>query len=258
MNYGLHLSTSGALVNLHRMDVLANNLANLSTHGYKPDFAPVMQRDPVRVEDSIGFMPSSALLERLGGGVLSGPAGISFEQGPIEQGGPLDLAIEGDGFFVLRDERAAAGQDARLTRDGRFALDTSGRLIAAASGLPVLDVNDRPITLEPTAPAEFAADGTIRQRDTVIAQLQVAAIADKTALSKAGAGLFRVSPAALALRQAATGAVRQGAVEGSAVEPITAMLAVTAAGRAAEANIFMIQSQDRLMDRAINVLGRVG
>jgi flagellar basal-body rod protein FlgF len=258
LNYGLHLSASGALVNLHRMDVLANNLANVGTYGFKPELVSVRQRDPARVEDGLGTLPSSALLERLGGGVLSGPNRISFEQGTLESSGnPFDLAIEGDGFFVVRDENDVTGDRQHLTRDGRFTLDRGSRLVSATTGLPVMDVNNRAIEIKDANDVQISADGTIRQRDVVLGQLQIIDVPDRTRLSKAGHGQFRATSDAMANRRAASGQVRQGMLEGSAVDPVGAMLAITEAGRAAEANLAMIQTHDRLMDRAINVLGRV-
>lgn len=105
MNYGLQISASGVLTSMYRQDVLANNLANMSTVGYKPDVPTTMLRDPARIEDDLGFMPSNDLIERLGAGVLSAPNRVSFAQGALETTNrPMDLAIEGDGFFVVRND----------------------------------------------------------------------------------------------------------------------------------------------------------
>jgi flagellar basal body rod protein FlgG len=129
--------------------------------------------------------------------------------------------------------------------------------VTATTGLPVMDSANRPIYLSDTSHVQIGADGAIRQRDTVVAQLQVIDVPDTTQLTKVGHGLFRATNGALSNKRTATGQVRQGMVEGSAVDPVGAMLAVTEASRATEANLAMIQSTDRLMDRAINGLGRV-
>lgn len=258
MNYGLHLATTGALVNLHRMDVLANNLANVGTVGFKPELVAARQRLVARAEDGLMSYPSNALMEKLGGGVLSGPNRVSFEQGPLEaNGGPLDLAIEGEGFFVMRDDTDVTGDYQRLTRDGRMMLDKSSRLVSATTGLPVMDVGNRAIEIREPGQVQIGTDGTVRQGEKIVGQIQVIDVPDRTALTKIGHSMFRATADALANRQQARGQVRQGMVEGSAVDAVSTMMAVTEAGRAAQANLNVIQGQDRLMDRAINVLGRV-
>lgn len=258
MGYGLNLSASGALTSLYRMDVLANNLSNISTVGFKPELAMARQRQSAREEDGLMWLPSDLMLERLGGGVMNAPNRISFEQGPLQStSNPLDLAIQGDGFFILRD---VAGDDADrfvLTRDGRFTLDRDGRLISAITGMPVMDARHRPITLSGSGQVEVGPDGTIRQGGAEVAQLALMSIPDKSSLRRGAPGTFIASADALGRRRAATGLIKQHTIEGAAVDPIRAMMSVTEAGKAAESNFGMIQSHDRLMDRAINGLGRV-
>ncbi len=259
MNYGMQLSASGVLSNLYRMDVLANNLANSTTTAFKPDLPLIAQRDSARAEDGLGLLPSNRLLERLGGGVLPVGNRISWEQGTLQTtGNPLDLAIEGDGFFALRDRSDAGTDRIRLTRDGRFTRDQSGRLVSAANGMPVLDIYNRPIQIPGDAPVRVSPDGVVTQGSSGIelARIQVARV-DTSGLTKLGHGLYQASSEALAGRRPASGVIRQNALEGSGVEAIGTMMALTDAGRAAESNFALIQSADRLMDRAINGLGRV-
>jgi flagellar basal-body rod protein FlgF len=258
MNYGLQLAASGALTSLYRMDVLANNLANLGTTGFKPDLPAVRQRDVARVEDGLGFLPSNTLLERLGGGVMSAPNRISFEQGPLSQtGDPLDAAIEGEGFFVMRDETAKGPESLRLTRDGRFTRDTQGRLVSATTGMPVLDTSGRAIPLASDAPVLLHGDGTLSQKGQAVAQLRIATITDKSRLGKLGHGTFTVPADALKGRQPPAGQVKQGFTEGAAVDPISVLTAINDAARSAEGAYGLIQGHDHLLDRAINGLGRI-
>ena len=138
MSYGIDISTSGVLTALHRQDVLTGNLANLNTAGYKPLIPGVKQRDPVSIEDGVLHLPSNRMLERLGAGVVPAASRIGFAQGPIDQtGNDLDVAIEGDGFFAVRD-----GDSTSLTRDGRLTLNANGQLVLAASGHLVLTAAD--------------------------------------------------------------------------------------------------------------------
>jgi flagellar basal-body rod protein FlgF len=257
VNYGMHLSATGAMVSLHRMDVLANNLANVGTVGFKAEMVSARQRHAARVEDGLGFLPSNELLERLGGGVLSGPTRVSPEQGTLRAtGNPLDVAIEGNGFFVVGDE-SAGGDGRRLTRDGRFAINPQGLLALASGGAPVMDATNRPIQLGQGGEVQIGSDGSVRQGGLVVGQLQLVNVADPASLVKVGNGQFRAAARALGSNRPVGGQVRQGMVEESSVDPIAAMLGVTEAGRAAEANLAMIRNHDRVMDRAINSLGRV-
>jgi flagellar basal-body rod protein FlgF len=260
MTYGLHLSASGALTSLYQMDVMSNNLANISTVGFKPELAMARQREAVRGEDGLSTAPGAAakMLERLGGGVMSAPNRVSFQQGPLQStGNPLDVAIEGDGFFVIRDVAAAEGDRFVLTRDGRFTLDPQGRLISSTTGMPVMDQRNRPITLTAQGNVVIAPDGRIMQNGEAVAQLSVVSLDDTSRVRRGAPGTFIAPGDVMERRRPATGAIKQYAVEGAAVDPIRAMMSVTDAGRAAEANMGMMQSHDRLMDRAINGLGRV-
>jgi flagellar basal body rod protein FlgG len=258
MNYGMQLAASGALTGLYRMDVWANNLANLSTTAFKPDIPSLRQRDPASVEDGLGLMPSNRMLERLGGGVMAAPNRVNFEQGSPEwTGNDFDVAIQGEGFFVLRDEADSGGDRFRLTRDGRFLRDARGRLVSATTGLPVMDISNRAIVLADDAPVQIEPGGVVRQGGQVVAKIQLTAMGDKTRLSKLGHSMFLAPADLLANRQPASGQIQQRYKEGSAVDPIAALLAVTDAQRAVEGASRLIQGHDRLMDRAINGLGRV-
>ena len=256
MSYGLQISASGAATALYRQDVHANNLANLDSVGFKPDIPSQRPRAAAREEDGLGILPSDRLLERLGGGVLMNPNMIDFGQGSLRPtGNPLDLAIDGDGFFVLQGPEGAGTNEVRFTRDGRFTRDARGRLVSATSGAPVLDTNDRPIVVAPGVPVTVDGEGTLRQAGAAVARLRIVDVRDPGRVRKAGAGAF-TAPAA-AMGDAATGNVRQGSVEESGVSEIKSLMAVTGASREVEANTSMIQQHDRLMERAINALGRV-
>ncbi len=258
MNYGMNISASGVLTSLYRMDVLANNLANTSTIGFKPDLVNVRQRNAVGSESSTAEVPPERLLERLGAGVRSAPNITSFTQGTLTRtSNPLDVSIQGDGFFVLQDGAGSGTDRFRLTRDGRFTRDHEGRLVSVTTGMPVMDVNNRSITIADSAPVTINADGTIRQRNATIARLQVADVPDRTKLTKAGHGTFSASADAWSGKQAGSGVVSQFSVEESAADPIAMLMGITDAGRAAESNIQMVSNFDRMMDRAINSVGRV-
>lgn len=257
MNYGLYLSASGALANMYRQDVFANNLANVTTAGFKVDAAVVTQRQPEAIEGLHGAEYSQRLLDKLGGGVLAGPQRTIFSQGPIQQtGGPLDVAItQKDQFFVT--EAPAGQQGVRLTRDGRLAVDAQGYLTTVAGGHRVLGPSDQLIRVNPAVKAMINQKGQIIQNHEVVGQLQVTQVSHTDRLIKQGQNLYqwtkgsdpRVKPAAVKLEPEA--------IEGSGVDPIKAMMQVIDASRAAEGNANLIRFHDTLMDRAINTFGRL-
>ncbi|MCK4872221.1 MAG: flagellar hook basal-body protein [Phycisphaerales bacterium] len=258
MNYGLYISASGVLTNLYRQDVYTNNLANLDTTGFKPSLVTFQQRDAASVEDGLHSLDSNAMLEKLGAGLLLGRNRIDFRQGTLAQTGQaLDLAVERDGFFVVSTESGQGVERLGLTRDGRMMLDGDGRLVLAANGMPVLDVSDRPIVLDPNQGVVVQTDGSVVQDGAVIAQIQLTDVPNRRALVKVGDGVFAAPNTEQENRRPATGLIRQGWLEGSGVNPITALMQLSAAGKAAKANATMLKYHDEVMQRAVSRLGRV-
>lgn len=250
----MQISATGAWAAISRQDALTSNLANLNTVGFKPMLAGAMHRDPVRQEDGLHHWPSDALLERLGGGVLTAPAMIDFTQGAIEvTGSPLDLAIQGDGFFVVGNP-----DDPGLTRDGRLAMAQDGTLVMATTGLPLLDEAGQPIRIDPAGGSiSVGSDGTIAQNGVVLARLWLADVPDRDVLKKVGQGLFADRNDAPLTLIAANGMVRQESVESSAVNEIDALLQIQNASRAAQSNFGMLDMQNRMLDRLVNTFGRM-
>ncbi|MEQ8317355.1 MAG: flagellar hook-basal body protein [Phycisphaerales bacterium] len=262
MQQGMRISASGALVSLYRTDVAAANLANVNTTAFKPDSATALGRTVVRAEDGLPFMPSDPLLEQLGAGVLAGPRRVSFEQGPLQEtGNDLDLAIEGDGFFLV-SVATPDGQQTQLTRDGRFTRDDRGFLVQSTTGLPVLSPGGGPIAL-PDEPVTIDVQGFIYDEDGgMLGQVGVVSVPDPSRLHKRGEGLYeapqQVMNEAIGQPLQSGVLVRQGMLEGSAVDPIKALMDVTNAGKSVSSNTRMIGYHDQLLDQAINTFARVG
>lgn len=258
MNYGLYVSASGVLTGMRRLDVASNNLANVNTPGFKPDVAFSSPRPAERVEDQLFSIDSDRLMEAIGGGVLSAPTRTSFRPGPAQEtGNALDVAILGEGFFVLEGAPGSGGDGVRFTRDGRFTLGERGRIVSAATGLPALGEGDAPIEVDPSRPVSIDPGGFVRQGADIVGRLQVATVADPAGLRKTGENLF-VSDGNAGARRPADAVLRAGFVEGSAVEPIRAMLAVQSASGDVRRNARIMQIHDELMNRAINTFGRIG
>lgn len=256
MNYGLHLSAGGALTSMHKQDVHANNLANINTVGFKPDIALTRDRMPERLEGPGLTADAKRMLENLGGGHLLERSRINLKQGNLEQSGnDLDIAINGEGFLVIRDGQGADSQ--RLTRDGRMSLAADGTLVMTATGKPVLDTDNLPIRLERNRDVQIDETGTISQDGQALATLQLVQPGDPKRLEKVGDSLMKVDPQAPTPLNPATGVVVQGHVESSGVDPIMAMNAMIGASKAVSSNAKMMQYHDHIMDQAINTFGRV-
>lgn len=258
MNYGFTIGTAGVVAAMHRQDVAANNLANIQTVGFKPDSAFTIPRAAARQEDGLYDIPSNALLERLGAGVLFAPTRTSYTQGTISRTrNPFDLAVQGEGFLSVSVNTTSEGDNIRLTRDGRLTLDQAGRLITATGGHRVLDNSGRPITLNRSQDFNVQTDGTISQAGVRVAKLGFFDVPDRSVLRKTGDNLFSLSPSAASSKVPAKGEILQYSTEDSAADPIRAMLAVQSASNAVGTMSKVMQIHDDLMNRAINTLGRV-
>jgi len=255
VNYGLYLSASGMFSALHRMDTAANNLANVETTGFKPDLAATMARDAVRPEDHVWNLPSDAMLEKLGGGVLMAPTAVDYGQGVIETSpNDLHVALSGEGFMKVR---GVDGQP-RLTRDGHLAVNNQGILVQASSGLALLDDASSPIRVSQTAkgPLEIGTDGSVKQGQSVAGKIAVVQPSDTHSIKKEGQSLYTLAPGATTTTPRDTKVV-QHALERSGVDAISAMLEISAADRAVTTNGKMISIYDDLMSRTVSTFGRL-
>lgn len=260
MNYGLYLSASGVLTNLYRQDVFANNLANVHTVGFKPDMAMIRQRAPESVESQTGFEFQQDLLDRLGGGVFAGPQGVNMTSGHLQEtSGDLDAAIESrNAFFAVSVTNPANGQsEVQWTRDGRFAVNKQGYLVMVAGGHRVLDPDGKPIQLDTSASSHISPSADVVQNGEAAARIHVAEVVDPDLLAKVGGSRFRFNGPDRLLRSIDHPKLRPGFVEASGVDPIKALMDVINTTKTATANGNLIRYHDLLMDRAVNVLGRV-
>lgn len=268
MNYGLYLSAAGALTNMHRQDVMANNLANVNTVGFKPDEVTFSTRLAERLDPGamsmMGGEPADPqwMLENLGGGQWIVPSRVDLRQGALTRtANDLDVAIQGEGFFVVDGSRDGKGgaDSLRLSRDGRFTRNSDGELVMAASGHRVLDADDKPIVLDDQSMISIDARGVITQNGEIVATLGFVNVADRGSLKKDGDNLLRVEGrGAKQLPDAPlASAIKQRHVEDSAVDAITALNQLTNASKAVQANITMMQYHDNILGQVINTYGRV-
>lgn len=244
MDNALFVGLSRQMVLRRQLDIVANNIANADTAGFKLE--TLIERTEPKAPAAAAPGPSPVK--------FVGSAGVArdFGQGGLSRtDAPLDLAIEGRGFF-----RVAAAAGERYTRDGRFRTDESGRLVTQA-GDPVLDDGGGEIALDPEkGPVSIAADGTITQGAERVGKVGVVDFAALSALEKVGDNLYRNS--SNQQPQPATEArVRQGVLEGSNVRPILEITRMIEVSRAYEQMAKIMHSTAELSKSAVQRMGRI-
>ena len=255
MTYGLWLSAGGLQVNEYRQAIGANNLANADTVGFKHDLALIRQRRVESQTSPDGTRFGNPLYDNLSGGTWVQPTLHTFRQGDlVPSSNPLDLAIDGAGFFAVSD-----GREVHYTRDGRFTTNRAGELVMVAGGgrQRVTNQSGSPIKLTPgLGKLAVSRDGTIKQGETVIGQIRVVEFADRQQLRKVGANLFTATDGAEPLKPNAS-RVHSGFTERSTVNPMEALAATIEVARAYELNAKLISLQDETLGQAVNTVGRV-
>jgi flagellar basal body rod protein FlgG len=201
------------------MDVLSNNLANSATVGYKPEKTFFSVFNKAKSEGR-----GLTLSPYVNDGTVMAQSGVDFTQGSEKTTGhPLDLAIDGNAFFMVKTP-----QGVLATRDGQFQLGKDGQL-QTADGSAVLGNNNLPITIDPAGgPVKVLGDGSIQQagddpngEPTTVAQLNLQAFATPNSLQRVGANRFDPKGAKPAVVDAT---VNQGALEQSSVDLPTCMI----------------------------------
>ncbi|TWT73529.1 Flagellar basal-body rod protein FlgG [Posidoniimonas polymericola] len=248
MPYGLYISAEGAKAQSQRLEVLANNMANVNTVGFKPDVATFQSRFAEAIQRGTA-MPGSRELTDVGGGVKVNETVTSYAPGQLQRtGGATDMAIIGNGFFQV----AGPDGEALLTRAGNFSINANGTLTTADGQRAVLSAGGAPIQLNPEQDWRLTRTGEIEQ-DGTATPLAIVQPESLDLLNKVGANLFRSRGEALPV-EAAGREVRSGYLEMSGANSTTEMMSLIETSRAFEANAKMIQNQDSMMS---SLIGRV-
>ena len=228
MDRGLYIAASGMIAEQVRQDLIANDLANTSTAGYKSDRATQRGFEEMLLANTV----NGAEIGSLGNGVGIDRQATDWRPQPTRRTEePLDFAIGGEGFFAVQGDAGVM-----YTRNGRFAAAADGTL-TTSTGDPVLGRDGQPLRVRP--------DGTVAAAD-----LQVVLLNNPT---KAGEGLVAGQPAG----QAPADSVRSGELEGSGADPARAMVDMIASMRAFEAGQRVIRTIDDTLGKAVNEVGVV-
>jgi len=234
----IYLSMSGAKATLQRQDVLANNLANASTNGFRAEMAAF------RAVPVLGDGASTRVF------ALETTLGYDATPGPVQSTGrSLDVAMAGNGWLAVQ---GLDGTEA-YTRAGALQLDSAGQLVTPG-GLPVLG-DGGPITLPAGASVTVAADGTVMStvgegRPQAAGRLKL--VTPEAPLARGNDGLFRGADGDLPADPAAR--LQSGALEGSNVNPVEAMVSMISAARQFEHQMKMLKDAEEREKTAAKLL----
>jgi flagellar basal-body rod protein FlgF len=224
------------------MDIVANNIANMNTNGFKGERVMFVEH-----------LVKSPGGQKLLGGKLSFVRDIStmldFSEGPVERtGNPLDLAINGNGYFVVQTEDGE-----RYTRNGRFKLDDGGQLVNQ-NGEPLLSSGNQPFFLGPEdTEVTISRDGTVATNNGDLGRIKLVDFENPQQLKRSAGGLFSTDEAP---RDVESPEIAQGMLEGSNVQPIFEMTKMIEIHRQYDSVRNFIEREDERMRNMVREMGR--
>jgi len=250
MNRGIYTLTSGGIAALSRLDAVAQNLANVGTAGYKSGRL-VFQVKPLGPAANAGATPLQPALARTAAQVMEVETIRDFAPGPVRaSSNPLDVAINGDGFFVVSTPRGE-----RYTRQGTFTRDPDGVLVTQHGEHVQGDNGDIRLGEGDVA---IGDDGTIAVDGSPVGRLKVVSFGASPALVPEGATLFAPARGAVPETLDATAVrLQPGAIEGANVDAASGMIELIDVMRGFETYMHAMQRLDEVVQRSITDVGRV-
>ncbi len=221
------------------MQVVANNVANMSTSGFR--------------REGVVFTEDIQAVANEGGGIAMAAARARFSdpsQGAVKQtGNPTDLAIQGRGYFMVETPDGN-----RLTRAGAFAMNTEGEVVNP-DGYRLLDTGGAPIFIPPDAAnVTVSQDGTVSADGNPLARIGIFDVQDENAMTRQYGTLFNPGKAEpLAMENPA---VLQGFIEGSNVNPVTEMARMIEVQRTYEMGMKFLENEDQRIRNVTRTLGQ--
>lgn len=252
---GLYTAWTGLYNEQKRLDVIANNIANSATTGYKQegvtsqsfdDMLAIKVRDySVHQNEVIGTMPL---------GVKIGEVFTNHGQGSVRvTGNTYDLAIEGSGFFKMRVTDTLGNEHIRYTRAGNFTITQEGYVTDADGNRLQSEAGD--LIVPTNADIVVDKDGTVYANGEAIDKITITDFEDYNYLKKFADTMYEPVDGATEIE--AAGAVLQGCLEQSNVNVVKEMTQMIAITRAYEANQKIVQTMDNTLEQAVNNVGRV-
>jgi flagellar basal-body rod protein FlgF/flagellar basal-body rod protein FlgG len=225
---GYYAAFTGLLARTQALDEVANNLANTNTNGFRAerDFFRNTVAGPHAVDSQLNTAVNNF-------GLLGGNR-VDLSQGQMsETGNPLDVAIEGQGFFAVQTK-----QGVLYTRDGSFLRSAKGVLMNDR-GESVSSAQGKPITV-PTGPVTIAADGTVSVNSGIVGRIGIFDFPSGTPLVPQGVSSFQAPPKTAKL--STTAALHQGMIESSNQDVVRGTL-----------QLVLVQRQVEMMTKALSV-----
>jgi flagellar basal-body rod protein FlgG len=273
MDKGIYTALSGGIAKSHELELIANNLANANTPGFKRDTGTFNEYlTELRRADNVEGVRHEILAATSPDARVQGDKSFvemdgvytDFRQGNLDETHrALDLGLQGDGFFEVLTPAGV-----RYTRQGNFSIDAQGRLVTG-SGFPVLSRLGAPVpgnesTVPPelrviqlgNAPVSVTNDGAVVQEGKEVAALSVQEFHEPQWLEKTGNSYYRnTDPANLKPGEVRT-QVHQGFLEGSNVNAVKEMTRLIEATRAYESHMQAIKTYQEIDGRTVNDIAR--
>ncbi len=257
MRDSVYSAMYGAMANEVRMNLIANNLANVNTTGYKKDKVAfhdtflryahdyLVDAKPFLRDKELWPKPDIVAKPRLS------DEKMDFTQGSMQvTGNSLDFALNGEGFFKVRTPEGDF-----LTRSGSFQLSSDGRVLTE-QGFEVLGQGG-PINLPIGAQLQVDTSGTFRVDGEVVGALELVGVTDLKELEKIGSNLLKIRDGSAAQETEPEGlTVEQGYLEKSNVEVVTEMVSMIETQRSFQAYQKMMTTTDQMSKQMIMRLGR--
>jgi flagellar basal-body rod protein FlgG len=240
---GIYTAASGMAPRILKQEAIANNLANVNTPGYKRESVFLQQLTAAQARArKTEFEWQIPMVDQIY---------TDYSRGSLEHtGNPLNVAIDGDGFFVVQTPEGEA-----YTRSGSFHVDSEGRLVTA-DNLPVLCDAGEIVVSDENRDVKIAIDGNITIGDQELGRLRVADFEKPYKLEKIAGGLFKETEESVPLDIEFT-YVRQGYLEKANVDVIREMVDMIDSYRNYESDQRAIQLIDETLARTVNEVGKV-
>ena len=259
---GLYIAASGGTKQLKKLDVLSNNIANINTQGFKREMLVYEEKKSPFQQIPLNSIDAQGLFSLQDGDPAVSYVQVirsltDFSQGSlIKTDSPLDVAIEGEGFFVVDTPTGV-----RYTRNGNFHLDGLGQLVDK-SGNIIMTRSEEPILVPfGTREVTIAQDGSVfggTELDTdPLGQIKIVKFDNPQTLEKEGEGFYKISNASVKEILVDDAKILQGFTETSNSNAIHEMTKMIETVRQLEAYQKIIQSIDEADDQSVNSLGRV-
>lgn len=245
MNNALYAVVSGSVAAVERLEIMANNLANVNTAGFKAQYLVLAAEDT-------GDGTSASTTDAVDGSAVTSALRTltDLSQGPIRQSGnSLDVALSGPGFFAVT---TPAGE--RYTRQGQFQLDESGLLVTSA-GYPVQSDSGSDLELPP-GEIEIDASGGIRVDGNQVGSLRVVDLGSPEGVVAEGGALYAVTDeAAVTDVDEEDVSIVQGSIEMANVDVIRGLIELIDVARGYEAYMRASDQVNDTMEMAIQNVG---